>query len=464
MNSLTPSLKIQSVPTAQTAEKSSLPLACRAMNFLSDGECLTPKVGDAIIGEINRGDSAQTLVTIFRNALDYNYQDKLSELIKKECGDFSPDEKLLAALLEAGVVLKKCDDGSFSITQAPSEDLVDSEISETTSGVLTTLSIPSVLSKIIYEKADLTQNEKIGKFLGTDVSNDSDAEISRKLINSFRTRKAYPEGTQLILKNVKFSVPHGGNCNVPTCVKLVDCSLSLGNMAFSKGKLTATTDQAIAISTGPDAIAVSTAKKGLAIAENGGTAIADGEGAMASASGRLSTAIARTASSTARAHVRAKAFAQAEGACAIAVDYGAQAEATVAGSTAIAQEGFGLVAIARSVGAVANACGSYATAVAYDGAKAYAQNSSAVAKAHGTSLAYAITSGAKAQAYDLSTAHAQAPGAVAEKHSLSAQVIASGGGVTRDVSVKQVEETISDEALVLSTTSPSTSSLASKSA
>lgn len=441
-------------------------LARRALNFSSDGRCL-PAAGpvrEAIIKIINEGKDTETLTIIFNNALHYQYQDKLSELIQKECVGFHPSKNLQDDLLKADIRLSEDSDGAFSITWSTPASTTD-EQEEWTKSVCTMLqsvSIPKGPDKIICEKAETTQKEKIGAFLGIgrSIFRFTDAQISAMLIKKFddinapgftsSLRKLMgSKPAQLELNGFEFTVPrHRARAivTVPACVTLINCKLANGEMEFSAGQLTATKERATVHATGPAATAVAKVKGSWAIAKGGGKAIADGEHTKAIAYGQESIAIAQVASSIADAREEATALAQADGAKANAYGIYSIAEAMVAGSEADATDS--ATAIAHTTRATASAS-NYSTAIAHNGAKAfahkdsvaraygsssaYARNPSATAESYGHGMAYAQRYGAVAKAFDRGTAHATGFGAVAEKHSKDAQVFETGG-ITKDKS------------------------------
>lgn len=157
---------------------------------------------------------------------------------------------------------------------------------------------------------DATQRKEIAAFLGidNDLSGKSNLDINNMLIEAFNTN-AYRYGAELELSKFTFTVPNGERCVVPDCVKLDDCSLSGGDMAFSNGKLTAAVEGSTAIATGKSAIACSI---------NGAMAVASGEHASAVARGHGSTAFATAPFSEARSYERGKAYAQAAMSTAVA--------------------------------------------------------------------------------------------------------------------------------------------------
>lgn len=218
------------------------PLAHRALNFSSNGECLTKDVAKAIVTAINTDADAQTIATIFKNAVNYNYQNQLFDLIKKECSDFSLKKysnlsKLNSALEEENIALSQVEDGAFLITQTPSTDFFDQELLETTSEALLTLSFPRVLSKIICTKSavpafkfdDKSLNEYAGKFTA-----DGEESFKREFIKQ-AVRQGQKTYLNKVLTQARTVAKSGERIGVPnlTSVDLSGLDLSEVDLQMS---------------------------------------------------------------------------------------------------------------------------------------------------------------------------------------------------------------------------------------
>lgn len=156
--------------------------ACGVLNYAGD-KCLNKPVEDAVVEIMDAGTDFDTIATVFKNALDFNYKDKLLQLIKNRCKKASPDyytnnSELALSLLSKGIILLKDEDGELAIVAAPFPGFVHTDSATVTAEGLGELEVPLVLAELVSHysaapKIDFDEenfSKNVDAFMGGDPS------------------------------------------------------------------------------------------------------------------------------------------------------------------------------------------------------------------------------------------------------------------------------------------------------